>query len=157
MFLLIIETKKLCRGSPPKVEKTMTENQKAEKSVGAHRGRPPKADAAIPDKPKPSNRNKQQRAYLSLLFDTLCYDMQQVFHLTIPFSAGIGALFQLSFDFSIYRQVFLIADGMLKACPEVHSDCTELYLHWHMDHFFRKEYRQPDRQVQTAIAILLRV
>lgn len=47
--------------------------------------------------------------------------------------------------------------GMLKACPEVHSDCTELYLHWHMDLFFRKEYRQPDRQVQTAIAIWLRV
>ena len=51
--------KKLCRGSPLKAEKTMTENQKAEKSVGAHRGRPPKADAAIPDKPKPSSRNKQ--------------------------------------------------------------------------------------------------
>ena len=80
-----------------------------------------------------------------------------MFHLTVPFSAGIGALFQLSFDFSIYRQVFLIADGMLKACPEVHRDCTELYLHRHMDHFFRKEYRQPDRQVQTAIAIWLRV
>ena len=62
-----------------------------------------------------------------------------------------------SFDFSIYQQVFLIADGMLKACPEVHSDCTELYLHRHMDLFFRKEYRQPDRQVQTAIAIWLRV
>ena len=59
MFFLIIETKKLCRGSPPKVEKTMTENQKAEKSVGARRGRPPKADEAIPDKPKPSSRNKQ--------------------------------------------------------------------------------------------------
>ena len=59
MFFLIIETKKLCRGSPPKVEKTKTENQKAEKSVGAHRGHPPKADAAIPDKPKPSNQNKQ--------------------------------------------------------------------------------------------------
>ena len=51
--------KKLCRGSPLKAEKTMTENQKAEKLVGAHRGRPPKADVAIPDKPKPSNRNKQ--------------------------------------------------------------------------------------------------
>ena len=36
--------------------------------------------------------------------------MQQVFHLTIPFSAGIGALFQFSFDLSIYRHVFLIAD-----------------------------------------------
>ena len=80
-----------------------------------------------------------------------------MFHLTIPLSAGIGALFQFSFDFSIYWQVFLIADGMLKACPEVHSDCTELYLHRHMDLFFRKEYRQPDRQVQTAIAIWLRV
>ena len=80
-----------------------------------------------------------------------------MFHLTIPLSAGIGALFQFNFDFSIYRQVFLIADGMLKACPEVHSDCTELYLHRHMDHFFRKEYRQPERQVQTAIAIWLRV
>ena len=41
-------------------------------------------------------------------------------HFTIPLSAGIGALFQFSFDFSIYRQVFLVADGMLKACPEVH-------------------------------------
>ena len=49
----------MCRGSPPKAEKTMTENQKAEKLVGARRGRPPKADVAIPDKPKPSNRNKQ--------------------------------------------------------------------------------------------------
>ena len=78
-------------------------------------------------------------------------------HFAVPLSAGIGALFQLSFDFSIYRQVFLIADGMLKACPEVHSDCTELYLHRHMDLFFRKEYRQPDRQVQTAIAIWFRV
>ena len=57
-------------------------------------------------------------------------------HFTIPLSAGIGALFQFSFDFSIYRQIFLIADGMLKACPEVHGDCTELYLHWHMDLFF---------------------
>ena len=38
-----------------------------------------------------------------------------MFHFTIPLSAGIGALFQFSFDFSIYRQVFLIADGMLKA------------------------------------------
>ena len=38
-----------------------------------------------------------------------------MFHLTIPLSAGIGALFQFSFDFSIYRQFFLIADGMLKA------------------------------------------
>ena len=51
--------KKLCRGSPPKAEKTMTETQKAEKLVGARRGHPPKADVAIPDKPKPSNRNKQ--------------------------------------------------------------------------------------------------
>ena len=74
-------------------------------------------------------------------------------HFAVPFSAGIGALFQFSFDFSIYRQVFLVADGMLKACPEVHSDCTELYLHRHMDLFFRKEYRQPDRQVQTAVAV----
>ena len=80
-----------------------------------------------------------------------------MFHLTIPLSAGIGALFQFSFDFSIYRQVFLISDGMLKACPEVHSDCTELYLHRHTDLFFSKEYRQPDRQVQPAIAIWLRV
>ena len=80
-----------------------------------------------------------------------------MFHLTVPFSAGIGALFQFSFDFRIYRQVFLIADSVLKACPEVHSDCTELYLHRHMDHLFRKEYWQPDRQVQTAIAIWLRV
>ena len=48
---------------------------------------------------------------------------------------------------------FLIADGVLKACPEVHSDCTELYLHRYMDLFFRKEYRQPDRQVQTAVAV----
>ena len=47
-------------------------------------------------------------------------------HFAVPLSAGIGALFQFSFDFSIYRQVFLIADGMLKACPEVHGDCTEL-------------------------------
>jgi len=37
----------------------MPENQKAEKLVGARRGRPSKADEAIPDKPKPSNRNKQ--------------------------------------------------------------------------------------------------
>jgi len=59
MFFLIIETKKLCRGSPPKAEKTMTENQKAEKSVGALSDHPPKADVASPDKPKPSNRNKQ--------------------------------------------------------------------------------------------------
>ena len=35
-------------------------------------------------------------------------------HFAVPLSAGIGALFQLGFDFSIYRQVFLIADGMLK-------------------------------------------
>ena len=73
-----------------------------------------------------------------------------MFHFTIPLSAGIGALFQFSFDFSIYRQIFLIADGVLKACPEVHSNCTELYLHRYMDLFFRKEYRQQDRQVQTA-------
>jgi len=59
-----------------------------------------------------------------------------MFHFAVPFSAGIGALFQFSFDFSIYRQVFLVADGMLKACPEVHSDCTELYLHRHTDLFF---------------------
>ena len=83
--------------------------------------------------------------------------MQQSFHFTIPFSAGIGALFQFDFDFSIYWQIFLIADGMLKACSEVHRDCTELYLHRHMDLFFCKEYRQPDRQVQTTIAIWLRV
>ena len=38
-----------------------------------------------------------------------------MFHFTIPLSAGIGALFQFSFDFSIYRQIFLIADGVLKA------------------------------------------
>ena len=74
-----------------------------------------------------------------------------MFHFAVPLSAGIGALFQFSFDFGIYWQIFLIADGMLKACPEVHSDCTELYLHRHMDLFFRKEYRQPDRQVQTAV------
>ena len=49
----------MCRGSPPKAEKTMTENQKAEKSVGALSGHPPKADATIPDKPKPYTRNKQ--------------------------------------------------------------------------------------------------
>ena len=39
--------------------KPAAKNQKAEKSVGARRGRPSKADAAIPDKPKPSGRNKQ--------------------------------------------------------------------------------------------------
>ena len=80
-----------------------------------------------------------------------------MFHFAVPFSAGIGALFQFSFDFSIYRQVFIIAGGMLKACPEVHSDCMELYLHRHMALFFCKEYRHPDRQVQTTIAIWLRV
>ena len=34
-------------------------------------------------------------------------------HFAVPLSAGIGALFQFSFDFGIYRQVFLVADGML--------------------------------------------
>ena len=61
-----------------------------------------------------------------------------MFHLTIPLSAGSGALFQFGFDFSIYRQIFLIADGVLKACPEVHSDCTELYLHRYMDRPYRQ-------------------
>ena len=74
-------------------------------------------------------------------------------HFAVPLSAGSGALFQFGFDFCIYRQIFLISDGVLKACPEVHSDCTELYLHRYMDLFFRKEYRQPDRQVQTAVAV----
>ena len=74
-------------------------------------------------------------------------------HFAVPLSAGIGALFQFGFDFCIYRQIFLIADGVLKACPEVHSDGTELYIHRYMDLFFRKEYRQPDRQVQTAVAV----
>ena len=46
--------------------------------------------------------------------------MQKALHFTIPLSAGIGALLQFSFDFSIDWQIFLIADGMLKACPEVH-------------------------------------
>ncbi len=55
----------------------MTENQKAEKLVGALSDHPPKADDRCePDKPKLYTRNKQQRAYLSLLFDPLCYDMQ---------------------------------------------------------------------------------
>ena len=69
MFLLIIETKKLCRGSPPKAEKTMTENQKAEKLVGAHRGRPPKADEAIPDKSKPSNQTSNKVRAFHFIFD----------------------------------------------------------------------------------------
>ena len=36
--------------------KPATKNQKAEKSVGARRGRPPKADKAIPGKSKASTR-----------------------------------------------------------------------------------------------------
>ena len=63
---------------------------------------PRRTTAVSPDKPKLYTRNKQQRAYLSLLFDTLCYDMQQVFHLTIPFSAGIGGLPRHSF-FGFYN------------------------------------------------------
>ena len=50
----------------------MTENQKAEKSVGARRGRPPKADKAVPGKSKASTK---VRAF-HFIFDTLCYDMQ---------------------------------------------------------------------------------
>ena len=42
--------------------KPATKNQKAEKSVGARRGRPPKADKAAPDKPKPSKRDKVSRS-----------------------------------------------------------------------------------------------
>ena len=38
------EPKKPRRGCPPKAEKAATENQKAEKSAGARKGRPPKAD-----------------------------------------------------------------------------------------------------------------
>ena len=63
---------------------------------------------------RPTETSNKVRAF-HFIFDTLCYDMQEMFHLPIPLSAGIGALFQFSFDFSIYRQVFLIADGMLKA------------------------------------------
>ena len=44
------------------VEKAATENQKAEKSAGARKGRPPKADKAAPDKPKPSKRDKVSRS-----------------------------------------------------------------------------------------------
>ena len=80
-----------------------------------------------------------------------------MFHFTIPLSAGIGALLQFSFDLRVYGQILLVADGVFQAGPKVHGDGTELYLHRHMDLFFRKEYRQPDRQVQTAIAIWLRV
>ena len=36
--------------------KPATKNQKAEKSVGARRGRPPKADKAIPGKSKASTK-----------------------------------------------------------------------------------------------------
>ncbi len=42
--------------------KGATENQKAEKSAGARKGRPPKADKAAPDKPKPSKRDKVSRS-----------------------------------------------------------------------------------------------
>ena len=62
----------MCRGSPPKAEKAMTENQKAEKSVGALSDHPPKADKAIPGKSKASTK---VRAF-HFIFDTLCYDMQ---------------------------------------------------------------------------------
>ena len=48
--------------SPPIAEKAATENQKAEKSAGARKGRPPKADKAAPDKPKPSKRDKVSRS-----------------------------------------------------------------------------------------------
>ena len=51
------EPKKPRRGRPPKAEKAVTENQKAEKSAWARKGRPPKADKAAPDKPKPSKHS----------------------------------------------------------------------------------------------------
>ena len=52
--------------------KPATKNQKAEKSVGARRGRPSKADKAVPGKSKASTK---VRAF-HVIFDTLCYDMQ---------------------------------------------------------------------------------
>ena len=53
-------------------EKPATKNQKAEKLVGARRGRPSKADESIPGKSKASTK---VRAF-HFIFDTLCYDMQ---------------------------------------------------------------------------------
>ena len=63
-------------------------------------------------------------------------------HFTIPFFAGISALFQFGFDFSIYRQVFLIADGMLKACPEGVNVCVETaILDEENIEFYKKPYK----------------
>ena len=49
-------------------EKPATKNQKAEKLVGARRGRPSKADEAIPDKSKASTK---VRAF-HFISDALC-------------------------------------------------------------------------------------
>ena len=77
-----------------------------------------------------------------------------MFHLTIPISCWkprtLSVQFQgkhlsASFSYSVWY-----AQGFTQ---EVHSDCTERIPIWYMDLFFRKEYRQPDRQVQTAVAV----
>ena len=65
------EPKKPRRGRPPKAEKAVTENQKAEKSAWARKGRPPKADKAAPDKPKPSLSEK--KSYQELLNGILAF------------------------------------------------------------------------------------
>ena len=53
-------------------EKPATKNQKAEKLVGARRGRPPKADEAIPDKSKPSNQTSNKVRAFHFISDALC-------------------------------------------------------------------------------------
>ena len=54
-------------------EKPATKNQKAEKLVGARRGRPPKADEAIPDKSKPSNQTSNKVRAFHFIFDISRY------------------------------------------------------------------------------------
>jgi len=81
----------------------------------------------------------------------------KLIHALIEVGADFGAALQLLNGFGIEVPLLFIVELMLQAGPEIHGDGAELDLRLHHALFVGKEDWHADDQVQTAVAVELRM
>ena len=82
-----------------------------------------------------------------------------VLHFHVQFGAGGGALEEF-FDEAVVdvgRELFFVFELVLQAGPEVHGDGAQLDFDFHVAFFVLEEDRHGNDQVETAVAVRLRV
>ena len=77
----------------------------------------------------------------------------ELFHARVKLRTHLRALEQLAVDVIELRQILLVADLVLKACPPVHGDGAELHLDAHHALLIVQEDGRFHDEVQAAVAV----